>query len=283
MIILQGNPKGFKDSFINIRQKFQVSSKINVQYLMIDSHVHLKYYKDLDNILNISREYGITELLDICLYSKECLNPIDHHKNINNKEIKIHLSIGIHPNDCGAISIYEVSDYLENYSDKVIAFGETGVDLYYSKNKNEQIEFLNLHLYMSQKYRKTCIIHARNCDVIDILNEIKKYDVNFVFHCNTYNWEDSKKILDHNGFVSFSGIVTFKKSLDLQEVAKKVPFDRFLIETDSPYLTPEGYRGKENHPGLVIEVAKKIALLRGESLENIVVYSKNNFYKVFGK
>jgi TatD DNase family protein len=249
---------------------------------MIDSHAHLSFYNDLDSTLRIIKDLGVTELLDICLLREDKGDPFKHKEGIKNPGIKIHSSIGIHPNDCGKFNIDDSLIYMEKQQDKVIAFGETGIDLYYSNNKEQQIDFLNMHLYLCEKYNKICIVHSRNCPIHDILDQIKKYNVNFVFHCSTYNWEDSKVILDKGGIISFSGIVTFPKSYDLQEVAKNIPFDRFLIETDSPFLAPEGHRGKENHPGLVTEVVKKIALLKGCTVNDIIEYSTKNFYNIFG-
>ena len=167
---------------------------------------------------------------------------------------------------------------------EVVAIGETGLDYFYTKDSAAlQKESFRQHLQLSKSLRKPVVVHTREAraDTIEIIKQYGDPAVAGVLHCFTESWEMASQALDLNYYISFSGIVTFKNAAELKEVAKKVPLDRLLIETDSPYLAPVPFRGKKNEPKYVVEVAKCIADLRGLALEEIAEITLNNYNNLF--
>ena len=150
---------------------------------------------------------------------------------------------------------------------------------------NKQKIRLENHIEIAKTVNRPLIIHTRAVKdlTVDILNQNAAYDVGGVMHCFTENWEIAKKALDIDFYISFSGIVSFKNAIELQEVAKKVPIDKLLIETDSPYLAPVPKRGKPNYPHYVQYVAEKIAELRNISYDEVLNISYNNYINLFNK
>jgi len=170
--------------------------------------------------------------------------------------------------------------------DKVVAIGETGLDYYRLQGDLEwQRERFRNHIRASKQTGLPLIIHTRSAsaDTITIMREEGADVAGGVMHCFTESWEVARAALDLNFYISFSGIVTFKSASDLQEVARKVPMDRILIETDSPYLAPVPYRGKRNDPSFVVHVAEKIADLRGMTLSSVEEHTTYNFFNLFNK
>lgn len=168
---------------------------------------------------------------------------------------------------------------------KVIGIGETGLDYYWHKDRPEwQRERFRVHIRAARECGKPLIIHTREAaeDTIRILREEKAEEVGGVMHCFTESLEIAKAALDLGFYISFSGIVTFKNSTQVKEVAAAVPLERILIETDSPYLAPVPYRGKLNEPSYVPQVAKEIARLRGLDVEEVAAATSANFSRLFG-
>jgi TatD DNase family protein len=168
--------------------------------------------------------------------------------------------------------------------EKVIAIGETGLDYFHSKGDLEwQHQRFRNHISVAKTLNKPLIIHTREAghDSLDVLKAEGADAVGGIIHCFTEDWAYAKKALDLNFYISFSGIVTFKNAQAIKEVAQKVPADRFLIETDSPYLAPAPFRGKPNYPIYVKYVAEHIAELRGTTFEEIAQLSRDNFYRLF--
>lgn len=197
---------------------------------------------------------------------------------------QLYASVGVHP-DYEKTTEPSVEDLLSRSQNaKVIAIGETGLD-YFRKPEplDWQRERFRVHIRASNASQLPLIIHTRNAsaDTIRIMQEERAEQG--VMHCFTESWEVAQAALDLNFYISFSGIVTFKSAQDLQEVAKKVPLDRLLIETDSPFLAPVPYRGKLNQPSYVVHVAEKIAELRGMRAQEIADISTENFFNLFNK
>jgi TatD DNase family protein len=168
--------------------------------------------------------------------------------------------------------------------DKVIAIGETGLDYFRSEGDLEwQRDRFRTHIDVAKALKKPLITHTREArdDTMDILEQQDAEQAGGIIHCFTENWETAKRALDIGFYISLSGIVTFKSATELQEVAKKLPLDRILIETDSPYLAPVPLRGKTNKPVNVRHVAAFLAELRGESEQLIAETTTANFYKLF--
>lgn len=196
----------------------------------------------------------------------------------------ISLSVGVHPNVTeGEEPSVERLMQLASHP-KVIAIGETGLDYFHSSGDLEwqKQRFIN-HIQVAKALKKPLIIHTREAghDALEILAEQGAEQVGGIIHCFTEDWAYAEKALALNFYISFSGIVTFKNAAAIQDVAQRIPADRFLIETDSPYLAPMPFRGKPNYPLYVKHVAEKIAELRGTSLAEIAQLSTDNFNRLF--
>src|SRR5690606_35837349 len=195
-------------------------------------------------------------------------------------------SVGVHPDyeDTPEPSVQELADMAQ--SPKVVAIGETGLDYFRLSEPLEwQRERFRTHIRASRQSGLPLIIHTRSAsvDTLRIMKEEGADEFGGVMHCFTESWEVAQAAMEMNFYISLSGIVTFKKAEDLHELAKKLPLDRLLIETDSPYLAPVPHRGKMNNPANVIHVAEKIADLRGVAVADIAMHSTNNFFNLFKK
>ena len=254
--------------------------------MFVDSHCHLDrldltpYEGDLSAAIEAARACGVERMLCIGVDMNNAQTVIDIAAGYEG----INASVGVHPMD--------VNDQLVDIDDlralalapEVIAIGETGLDYYYSQDSVEiQRESFALHLRLSSELKKPVIVHTRDAreDTIAIIRQHGDSSVAGVLHCFTESWYMASQALDENYYISFSGIVTFKNAAALREVARKVPLDRMLIETDSPYLAPVPYRGKKNEPKYVVEVAKCIAELRGVSVAEVAEITTANFDKLF--
>ena len=195
-------------------------------------------------------------------------------------------SVGVHPDYEDTIEP-TVEDLVErSHHPKVIAIGETGLDYFrLAGDLSWQRERFRRHIRASRLTGLPLIIHTRSSaeDTLAIMREEGAGEVGGVMHCFTESWEVAQAAMDMNFYISFSGIVTFKNAIALQEVAQKIQSDRILIETDSPYLAPVPHRGKLNDPSKVIHVAEKLAELRGVSVKEIEDISTNNFFNLFNK
>ncbi|WP_367681201.1 TatD family hydrolase [Buchnera aphidicola] len=198
---------------------------------------------------------------------------------------KVWYSCGIHPLYCSNDnSILELEKFANNR--KVIAIGETGLDYYHHrKNVNLQKKFFRQHIRTALKLNKPLIVHTRNSssDVLKILKEEKAHICKGVIHSFTESKSIAKKFLDMNFFISFSGITTFKNAQHLLEVVKFIPIERMLIETDSPYLTPVPYRGRENQPAYLYNIANYLSKIKNMNLNIFSAITTKNFYRLFFK
>lgn len=196
----------------------------------------------------------------------------------------IYASVGVHPNerDGRDPSVDELVRLAQD--SKVIAIGETGLDYYRTESAMDwqHARFRN-HIRASKAAKKPLIVHSRQApaDTLRVMTEERAEEIGGVLHCFTENWEMARTALDMNFFISFSGIVTFRNAESLREVARRVPSDRLLIETDAPYLAPVPHRGKLNEPAYVRYVAECLAEVRGESLETIADSTTRNFFHLF--
>jgi TatD DNase family protein len=196
---------------------------------------------------------------------------------------QIYASVGVHPveqegKDPSVEELLTLADH-----EKIIAIGETGLDYFHVKKDTAdwQRERFRRHIAASNQSGKPMIIHTREAkaDTIEIMQQEQAQAG--VMHCFSEDWETAKAALDLGFYISFSGIITFKSAADLREVAKKVPADRLLVETDSPYLTPVPYRGRANSPAYTYYVAEKLAEIRGTSIDNIAQQTTQNFNDLF--
>jgi len=193
------------------------------------------------------------------------------------------VSCGTHPlNQDDAVSEQQLYALADQKS--VIAIGETGLDYHYApETKALQLDSFKKHIRVAKALKKPLIIHTREAqqDTLDMLIAEGASEVGGILHCFTESWDMARKALELGFYISFSGIVTFKSASALREVAKLVPDDRLLIETDAPYLAPVPHRGKENQPAYVVEVAKHLASIRGQSVETIAKLTTDNFNRLF--
>lgn len=256
--------------------------------MLVDSHCHLDRLKleklenpHLDQVIVDAAEAGVTHMLCIGI-DKNNANAV---KSIAEQYDNVYASVGVHPLDVGNMMSREELIAAADHH-KVVGIGETGLDYYYSQDSmTVQLESLQMHLHVAKQLELPTIIHTREAqdDTIDLLKNHACTTHTGVLHCFTESWDMAKKALDLGFYISFSGIVTFKNAADLQEVARKVPMDRLLVETDSPYLTPTPFRGKPNFPRHTREVAEFVADLQKMPLAQFAEKTTENFFRLFNK
>jgi len=197
----------------------------------------------------------------------------------------IYASVGVHPDyeDTPEPSIETLMELSRR--DKVVAIGETGLDYFRVSGDLEwQRARFRTHIRAARECGKPLVIHTRSAaaDTLAIMRDEHAAEAGGVMHCFTESWEVAQGALDLGFHISFSGIVTFKNAREIKDVARRVPLDRLLIETDSPYLAPVPFRGKVNEPAYVRYVAEEIARLRDMPLEEVAAVTSGNFFRLFG-
>ena len=251
---------------------------------MIDSHCHLDHesiFSSFNEILKRSKEVGIEKLLSICTTDDGFSNILD----LVNKDSIIYGTYGIHPHEAKNFKISK-NEIIKKVSSnkKIIGVGETGLDFYYNNSsKTEQINsFLN-HINAAIELDVPLIIHSRNAEteILNILSEFVNSKLKILMHCFTGSETFANNLLKFNSYFSASGIITFKNSTDLQNTFKTIPLDRLLIETDSPFLSPDPFRGKRNEPSFIIHILKKLASIKQIDTNKLDTITTNNFNKLF--
>jgi len=252
--------------------------------MYIDSHCHLNLLADepggVAAMVAEATENHIEHILCIAID----IESIEAVRQLAEQYPQLTASVGIHPNvdEPATLSIEQLIKLAAH--PKVIAIGETGLDYFRSEGDlSWQRERFIHHIAAAKQTGKPLIIHTREAreDTMNILEQENAREAGGIIHCFTENWETAKRALDIGFYISLSGIVTFKSARELQDVAKKLPLDRILIETDAPYLAPVPHRGKVNKPAYVKHVAAFLAELRGESEEQIAATTTENFYRLF--
>tara|TARA_B100000965_G_scaffold139798_1_gene116387 strand:+ start:4741 stop:5505 length:765 start_codon:yes stop_codon:yes gene_type:complete len=251
---------------------------------MIDSHCHLDHepmFSDLKNVLNRSKENGVEKILTICT-TKDSFKKIIE---IIKFDPIIYGTYGIHPHEVSA-NIVSKEEIIKNVvsNKKIIAIGESGLDFYYNhSSKENQISSFKLHIEAAIDLNIPIIVHSRNAEkeTFDILNDYKISNPKILMHCFTGSTEFANKLLTLNSYFSASGIITFKKSSDLQETFRLIPNEKLLIETDSPYLAPVPLRGKKNEPSYIKHTLIKLADIKNISADNIDKITSQNFNILF--
>jgi TatD DNase family protein len=256
--------------------------------MLVDSHCHLNFpdFKDdLESVIARSTEAGVTHLQTICTKLEE----YESIKEITDKFTNIWCSIGIHPHEANSFTP-DLRDFLvKNIKEhkKTIGLGETGLDYYYNhSDKALQKKSFIAHIEASQITKAPVIIHTRDAelDTLDILrSEKKNIDFPALIHCFTASRDFAYACLDLGIYISVSGIVTFKKSTELQETIKTIPSKSLLVETDAPYLAPTPHRGSRNEPAFTAITAKFISDLKQEEYESFCKQTTENFFSLFGK
>ncbi|WP_338521662.1 TatD family hydrolase [Candidatus Legionella polyplacis] len=253
--------------------------------MLVDSHCHLHLIdfnhtnKDIDCIINDAYKNNVKHILCVSTDLNDYITLTklsDLYKNVS-------ISTGLHPNK----NKYDISSLKEfSYDSRCIAIGETGLD-FNSKtldnNKIKQKELFKCHIKIAKRVKKPLIIHTRNAalETLEIMNNENAENIGGVIHCFNESYQIAKYFLDMNFYLSFSGIITFKNAEYLREVVKKIPINRILIETDSPYLAPEPYRGKQNYPAFLKYIAIVLGEIKNKNFKEISKKTTENFLNCF--
>ncbi|MEI8143134.1 MAG: TatD family hydrolase [Candidatus Berkelbacteria bacterium] len=260
--------------------------------MFIDTHAHLDFPEfkgDVPAVLGRAKEAGVGRILNVGIDVESS----KHSLELARRYPEIYSTVGVHPH-CAKDLTIETSSSLLHFatsSDKVVAVGEIGLDYYFLKRsskyaeyptREEQIICFEQMLDLAMELKMPIIVHNREADA-DILAILKTYstEIRGVVHCFSSDWEYAEKMLDLGFMLSFTGNITYKND-NIVEVIRKTPLGSIMIETDSPYLTPEPYRGKRNEPAHVIEVAKKIAEIKNIPLTEVEAESTKRAMKFFG-
>lgn len=246
--------------------------------MIIDTHCHLdpKEYSNLEKVIKrMKNNIMITSGTDL----ESSLNVI----NLCNKYENVYGTIGYHPTELENYSQQNMNIIESNLNNpKVVGIGEIGLDYHYGKeNKDIQIQVFKYQLDLARKYNMPVVIHSRDA-LEDTLNIIKQYkDLKITMHCFSYSKEIAKELIKMNVKIGIGGVLTFKNSIKLKEIVKEIDLKNVLLETDSPYLTPEPYRGKQNEPIYVKYVAQEIAKLKQISEEEVEKITTSNAISQF--
>lgn len=248
--------------------------------MMIDTHCHLnkKYYDDVSKVIkNMENNIMIVSTGEID--DLEEVISLTEHENI-------YATIGIHPefaDDYNDDNLNQIEKFLSH--PKVVGLGEVGLDYHYTKeNKDKQKELFIKQIELANKYHKTLVIHTRDAieNTYNILKKYKKEDINVVLHCYSGSVEMAERFIKINASFGIGGVLTFKNEKKLKKVVKEVDSKYLLLETDSPFLTPEPFRGKGNEPKNVMYVASKISEIKNQKLEKTFEITTKNAVRVFG-
>ena len=255
--------------------------------MLVDSHCHLNYPGLIDRqqeVLAAARARGVGAFLNISTRQSEWADILGTAE----RNEDVWASIGVHPHeadahpDLGAAVLVDAADH-----PRVIGIGECGLDYFYDKSDREaQRQHFKAHIEAARITGLPLIVHTREAeaDTAEILERaVVEGSVSGVLHCFTSSAELARKALDIGFYISLSGIVTFKNARDLQEVAKIIPEDRLLVETDAPFLAPVPHRGKPCEPAFVADTAAFVADLRGEGIDQLADATTSNFYRLFNK
>ena len=255
--------------------------------MFVDSHCHLNYKGLVEqqvDVLARARESGVSAMLNIS--TREC--EWDDVIGLAEQESDVWASVGIHPHEADQHVGMDCAKLVEKSAHpRVVAIGETGLDYYYDKSdRAQQCTGFREHIKASRETGLPIIIHTRDAeaDTAAILTEeMREGAFTGVIHCFTASAAFARIALDLGMYISLSGIVTFKNAQDLQDVAKWLPEDRLLVETDAPFLAPIPHRGRTGEPAFVADTARFVAQLRGVALEILAQQTSDNFYNLFSK
>ncbi|MCP3675682.1 MAG: TatD family hydrolase [Gammaproteobacteria bacterium] len=253
--------------------------------MLVDSHCHLDRLVEnasgtVEDVLQRARNRGVERFLCIA-------TSLDTFKDVNDLAKlyqDVYCTAGVHPLQKDSFSVDFQRLVEQANQPKVVAVGETGLDYYYSpENADWQKQSLRLHIQAAREVSKPLIIHTRDAkeDTLAILKEEKAEQIGGVLHCFTESLEMAEAAIEMGFYISFSGIITFKTATALRDVVARLPIERLLVETDCPWLAPVPYRGKENQPSFVVEVAQQMADIFELSLNELAKITTQNFYSLF--
>ena len=253
--------------------------------MLIDSHCHVDFpdlSEDITGVVMRARSAGVSHFLCVSVNLADFPRMVE----ITAPFEDISLSVGVHPNETLSHDEEPDANTLLNLAthERVVAIGETGLDYFRSEGALDwQRDRFAVHIAVGKALQKPVIVHCRHAaaDTVELIKTEGARECGGVMHCFAEDWATAREVIDQGFYISFSGILTFKNAAELREVAKKVPLDRILIETDSPYLAPHPFRGKTNEPALVRYTAECLAELKGLTLEEVAQVTSDNFSALF--
>lgn len=256
--------------------------------MLVDSHCHLDYYKEeggeLDAVVERARSAGVGTMVTIGTR----ISRFDEVRRIAERYDNVYCSVGIHPHEAASEPEVDVARIVELCRHpKVIGVGETGLDFYYDRSpRDRQAEVFRTHIAAAVAAGLPLIVHSRDADVETaqmLVDGTSGGSLSGLIHCFSTTRQLSDKAIEIGFSISFSGILTFKNALELRDIAKEIPIDRLLVETDAPYLAPVPFRGKRNEPAYVAHTARQLAELRGIDVGDMAAATTANFFRLFTK
>lgn len=256
--------------------------------MLVDSHCHLDYYKEeggeLDAVVERARSAGVGTLLTIGTR----ISRFEEVRRIAERYDNVYCSVGIHPHEAASEPEVDVARIVELCQHpKVIGVGEAGLDFYYDRSpRDRQAEVFRTHIAAAAAAGLPLIVHSRDADAetAQMLAEgAPNGSLAGLIHCFSTTRQLSEKAIEIGFSISLSGIVTFKNATELRDIAKEIPIERLLVETDAPYLAPVPFRGKRNEPAYVAHTARQLAELRGIAVDDLAAATTANFFRLFTK
>jgi TatD DNase family protein len=253
--------------------------------MLVDSHCHLDYPEfqaDFDGVLTRAKEAGVTHMLTISTK----LSGFEQVRAVASRAENIACTVGVHPHEASPEGVFDPALILAKTDDeKVVGIGETGLDYFYEHSPREaQKRAFRAHIAAARVCGLPLIVHARDADedMAQILEEeMRAGTFTGLLHCFSSGWDLARRALDLGIYISFSGILTFKKAEELRDIARKIPAERLLVETDAPYLAPVPHRGQRNEPSFVRYTSETLAELRGMDIETLGELTSKNFFRLF--
>ncbi|MFI3241392.1 MAG: TatD family hydrolase [Alphaproteobacteria bacterium] len=255
--------------------------------MLVDSHCHLDYNdfkEDFEDLIKRAKNNGVCAILDAGVTIKDIPTQLE----LSNKYPFVWTAIGVHPHEAKDYENITVAEILKHVDNKnIVAIGECGLDYYYEHSPKEiQRQVFEVQIKAAQECGLPLMFHIRDADddfieIIDRLYAIKPFKA--VIHCFSGTQKLADFALSKGFYLSASGIITFNKSVDIQEVFKTVPLDKLMIETDAPFLAPVPFRGKRNEPAFVLNVAEKLSQLKNVSFDEVAEMTTKNFFNLFRK
>jgi TatD DNase family protein len=250
--------------------------------MFIDTHAHLdfdRFDKDRDGVIQAAYDAGVKRIVNVGADMESSRNSVNLAKEYD----FIYAAVGVHPHDAKGINEDDYTELRElAQNDKVVAIGEIGLDYYYDNSpRKEQQEAFKKQLQLAKELNLPVVIHSRDAkeDTLKILEESAE-GLQGILHCYAYDLATAKRIIDMGFYLAFGGVITFNNAKDLRAVVKDISLEDILIETDAPYLTPAPHRGKRNESKFVINVAERIAEIKGISLEEVAKVTTANAKKL---
>jgi TatD DNase family protein len=251
---------------------------------LIDTHAHLdfeQYDKDRDEVLKRAGEVGVEKIFNIGADIESSRRSVKLAEKYDN----IYAVVGIHPHDADTLnkeSLAEIKALALN--NKVKAIGETGLDFYYDNSPREkQKEAFEKHLYLAKELDLPVVIHSRSAgnETLNVIDQVADFSADLIFHCYAYGPELIEKIIERDYYAAFGGLITFNSAEEIRKALDKMPLNRILLETDSPYLTPSPNRGKRNEPSYLQYILKKAAEIKKIAPKELAEITSENAEKIY--